>query len=447
MAAETPPTGMDRAEMKRFLLKSKQEPVNCALGIGDDKSVALLMLSPHRSAKSLQGDLQKQFPTAFNTRFGTAMVDTDDDPTLVKFMLNKAVTSMARRLVKTLKGTGFRKVQILLGDGTPVETAAEEEGAQQGGAPGSATEGDSKPDASALAQALAALVRRIADVADATQKEVFAKQAREANVNIKVGNLTYAAVGIESLRRALDAVPGGGDTAPAQPTEAEPAAAPPPPLAPPPTVEARPDAAALSAALAVLVPRVADVADRAQKEVLAKQAREANVNIKTGNLAYAAAGIESLRRALDALVAASTPSKAAPRRPLRKPPSSYVSIRGREIWAAAREKTAEQIGTLRERLSGMPDPDLQRLATFDLNGTTSERSAALLTALSEVDGAAPDRQPDARAKARRLISEFSDYLKTDALTRVLDDNPLKEPVAIRETLGAALAEIDQTLAG
>ena len=240
MAAETPPTGMDHAEMKRFLLKSKQEPVNCALGIGDDKSVALLMLSPHRSAKSLQGDLQKQFPTAFNTRFGTAMVDTDDDPTLVKFMLNKAVTSMARRLVKTLKGTGFRKVQILLGDGTPVETAAEEEGAQQGGAPGSATEGDSKPDASALAQALAALVRRIADVADATQKEVFAKQAREANVNIKVGNLTYAAVGIESLRRALDAVPGGGDTAPAQPTEAEPAAAPPPPPAPPPTVEARP---------------------------------------------------------------------------------------------------------------------------------------------------------------------------------------------------------------
>src|SRR6201995_3838403 len=123
-----PQTGMDRPEMKRFLLKSKQEPVNCALGVGDDKSVALLMLSPHRSAKSLQGDLQKQFPTAFNTRFGTAVVDTEDDPTLVKFMLNKPVTSMARRLVKTLKGTGFRKVQILLEDGTPVETAAEEAG-------------------------------------------------------------------------------------------------------------------------------------------------------------------------------------------------------------------------------------------------------------------------------------------------------------------------------
>jgi hypothetical protein len=131
MAAETPPTGMDRAEMKRLLLKSKHEPVNCAIGIGNDKSVALLMLARNRSSKSLQGDLQKDFPTAFNTRFGTAVVDTDDDPTLVKFMLNKAVTSMARRLVKTLKGTGFRKVQVLLEDGSPVEAAAEEEAAEQ----------------------------------------------------------------------------------------------------------------------------------------------------------------------------------------------------------------------------------------------------------------------------------------------------------------------------
>ena len=124
-------TGMDRAEMKRHLLKSKQEPVNCAIGIGNDKSVALLMLARNRSSKSLQGDLQKDFPTAFNTRFGTAMVDTDDDPTLVKFVLNKAVTSMARRLVKTLKGIGFRKVQIRLEDGSPVEAAAEEEAAEQ----------------------------------------------------------------------------------------------------------------------------------------------------------------------------------------------------------------------------------------------------------------------------------------------------------------------------
>ena len=70
-----------------------------------------------------------------------------------------------------------------------------------------------------------------------------------------------------------------------------------------------------------------------------------------------------------------------------------------------------------------------------------------MAALSEVDGVAADRQPDARAKARSVIGEFRDYLKTDPLIQVLDDNPLKELVTIRATLGAALTEIDQTIAG
>ena len=179
MATDTQ-TGMDRAEMKRFLLKSKQEPVNCAIGVGDDKSVALLMLARSRSPKALQGDLQKEFPSAFNTRFGTAMVDTDDDPTLVKFMLNKAVTSMARRLVKTLKGTGFRKVQILLEDGSPVEVAADEEAAEQ--ADTSAPDAP-QPDAAALVAALTALVPRIADIADpAGRRRCPSKPAKRRSI-------------------------------------------------------------------------------------------------------------------------------------------------------------------------------------------------------------------------------------------------------------------------
>ena len=233
-----PQTGMDRAEMKRFLIKSKQEPVYCALGVGDDKSMALLLLSPHRSAKALQGDLQKQFPSAFNTRFGTAVVDTEDDPTLVKFMLNKPVTSMARRLVKTLKGTGFRKVQILLEDGSPVEGAAEEEA--------SGTHRRKRPSRMQrhCPAALAALVQRIPGIADPARKEALAKQAREANVNIKVGNLTYAAGGIDSLRRALDAAV----TTSTSTLRAE-EWLPPPPL---PEPQAETDVVALTAALVEL---------------------------------------------------------------------------------------------------------------------------------------------------------------------------------------------------
>ncbi len=286
-------TGMERAEMKRFLLKSKQEPVNCALGVGDDKSVALLMLSPHRSAKSLQGDLQKQFPSAFNTRFGTAVVDTDDDPTLVKFMLNKPVTSMARRLVKTLKGTGFRKVQILLEDGTPVETAAEETGVGVA-TDGQVVEADARPDAGALQNELAVLVQRIKDVADPAMKARLAKLATDTNVNIKTNNLTYAATYLAQLRNGLaaqettpDNNAGGGELVP-------------PP--PPPEAQAKPDPSALTAELTALVRRIPEVvaADPPRKETLATLARQAQVNLKTGNLTYAAADIESLRRAMEA---------------------------------------------------------------------------------------------------------------------------------------------------
>ena len=48
------------------------------------------------------------------------------------------------------------------------------------------------PDAAALAAALTELVRRFAEVTDPARKEALAKQAREANVNIKRGNLIYA---------------------------------------------------------------------------------------------------------------------------------------------------------------------------------------------------------------------------------------------------------------
>ncbi len=183
----------------------------------------------------------------------------------------------------------------MLEDGSPVEVAADEDAAEQANAPGAA---GPQPDATSLAAALAALLPRIANVADPAQKEVLGKQARMANVNIKTGNLTYAATGIEQLRRALDATTAATSSA----SVAEPAdrSAPPPPP-PPPTAEAKPDPAALAAALAVLVPRIAQITDAAQKEALAKQAREANVNIKTGNLSYAATGIEQLRHALDAI--------------------------------------------------------------------------------------------------------------------------------------------------
>jgi hypothetical protein len=423
-------TGMDRAEMKRLLLKSKQEPVNCAIGIGNDKSVALLMLARNRSSKSLQGDLQKDFPTAFNTRFGTAMVDTDDDPTLVKFVLNKAVTSMARRLVKTLKGIGFRKVQIRLEDGSPVEAAAEEEAAEQTNTDGATTDAPQQ-DAAALVAALTALVPRIADVADPARKEALSKQAREAQVNIKTGNLTYATAGIESLRRALDAVP-AADGADAQPDQSDiPAPPPPPPEAAP-----MPDATALATALTELVRRIASVADPARKEALAKQAREAQVNIKTGNLTYAAAGIEALRRALETPAAGNAP------------PSQEISHDDsdpRTIWREAKEALDVNLNALAGKLRAHDNPDMHQIADLGLFSIGRTENVGLNKALIEYTGASAERRGAAAQQLRQAIAAYRAMMSKSRTIELLADTPFGANVPFQATLGGALDRIEHIL--
>jgi len=224
-------TGMDKQEMKRLLAKSKQEPVNCAFGQGKDKTVALLMLDKVKGARGVEKDLLKEFPDANNTRFGVALVDVEADPKLVKFRINKQVSGAARKLVKTLKGTGYTKVEILLDDGTLVEKHSEEEeqegkgGESEDTAPAATTGGPPAPprqpappqpqapklDPAELTRLLTEQVKRIPGALAKAPllKDQLAKFATDAQVNIKTGNLTYAATTIEQLRRALDAVAAG----------------------------------------------------------------------------------------------------------------------------------------------------------------------------------------------------------------------------------------------
>lgn len=218
-------TGMDKQDMKRLLMKSKSEPVNCSFAPSDtEKTMAVLMLDKVKQPKAVEKDLTKKFPNASNTRFGTAFVDVDTDPKLVLFKINKPISGAARKLVKTLKGTGFTKVEIVLEDGTPVERDSEED--EVSGAPADISSGDAPPppppgpsqapDPAELTRQLTELVKRIPGAVAVTPalKDQLAKFATDAQVNIKTRNYTYAATYIEQLRRALDAAPQGPAPAP-----------------------------------------------------------------------------------------------------------------------------------------------------------------------------------------------------------------------------------------
>ena len=115
MAAELK-TAMDKGELKKLLAASKKQPVNCAMAQGDGRTTALglIMLDRVKTPKAVEKELIKQFARAKNPRWGTAVVNTDEDPKLVRFTINKAVSGMANRLVKSLKGTGFTKVSLVL---------------------------------------------------------------------------------------------------------------------------------------------------------------------------------------------------------------------------------------------------------------------------------------------------------------------------------------------
>jgi len=130
MAAEID-RGMDVADMKRLLVKSKSDPVNVAVGLSG--KTAVMLLHKIKQPKAVSKDLEAKFDDLKNPRWGTAFVDVDADPKLVILTLNRAASGMGQKLKKTLKGTGFSKVRIQLEDGTVDEDVGEEEEEQEEG--------------------------------------------------------------------------------------------------------------------------------------------------------------------------------------------------------------------------------------------------------------------------------------------------------------------------
>ena len=124
----------------------------------------MLLLDKIKQPRAMQQVLQKDHPKATNPRFGTAEVNEEIDAKLVRFHLNRAAPGMARRLVRTLKGTGYGKVEIVLEDGSVAEKAGAEEDEQDAETtPGDApTPPAAHHDAGQLTRALKALAERIA---------------------------------------------------------------------------------------------------------------------------------------------------------------------------------------------------------------------------------------------------------------------------------------------
>jgi hypothetical protein len=428
-------TGMEKADMRKLLMQTKEKPVHCAIGVGKDQTLGLMVLDKMKAPKVLEKQLIDAIPDTKNTRWGTAQVDWDDDPKLVKLFLNKPISGMAKRLVKTLKGTGFSKVQIMMEDGTPVEGAAgEEEEEERETASSEQTEGVPPPpppptqsptlDAGELTRRLAALAPRIPAAAgdNAERKAELLKLASLGNVNIKTNNLTYAATYIGQLEQALTVPP------------------PPPPPPPPPTGPTN-DAATLAKALAALIPRVAQVTDPAQKAVLAKLATDANVNIKTNNLTYAATYIAQLRAALERGTPTGTTEGGTD-----TGPAAYA--KSRLDWLAARQKMLSDIDTLRDRIvEAYPDQaaDLEQRYRSRVAGVIEGLDESLADTLEAARNASdPEQRQQLVADSQGIVARYQAFLASEKIIDDLDANPFV-PLSIRASMTATLAALGGTL--
>jgi hypothetical protein len=389
-----PEMAMEKAELKQLLVRSKKEPVSCAVAQAKEPAFALILLHKVKQPKALSKQLEGDFKDAKNHRWGTAFVDVDDNPKLVVFKLNKPAPGIARKLVKSLKGTGFTKARLQFDDGSAPEEhddeATEEAAAQPGGA------------APAAADAAAAQ--------PAAAPQAAASEAPAAPA----------------------AAPAAAEAAPAAPQQAAPAG---------------PDAGELQHTLAGLVKRVAEL-DQNARAAMAKLANDANTSLKSGDLNGAAGLIGQLKDALNNAAPAGAQPQAAPANGQADPAKAAAATftKSSMAWTATRKKIDGEVAKLSAALQkayaedGLADEVVKQFKQR-LDPVLAKFDSGLAQTLDAASNAT-DAQQRAQlvAQAKQQISSYQQAIGQEPLFKQLDSNPFV-PIAVLPTLQATLTAL------
>jgi hypothetical protein len=110
-------------------------------------------------------------------------------------------------------------------------------------------------------------------------------------------------------------------------------------------------------------------------------------------------------------------------------------------WRGASDAVDGQIAKLQAVLRDSDDDELREIAEYGLNGVTGGFKVPLMAALQDAE------KGDQRGltSLRAIIAAFSAHLERDTRIAACDDNPFGIPVAIRATLGPALAQLARSL--
>lgn len=189
-------------------------------------------------------------------------------------------------------------------------------------------------------------------------------------------------------------------------------------------------------ALKKMVPVVQQAigAQPGRKDELLAQVNAAKTAIDSGKLADATAALKTLGAALQA--------KGSQGGGAAFDAKKWEAAK--KSWQDALDTVDKQVTALQKELLKTGDGDLKEIAEFGLNGITGNHKVPLLTAIREVDGAAPDGRAKAANQALTAIGKFEDHINRDARVRACDSyaaEVFKVNLAIADTLGPALEEM------
>jgi hypothetical protein len=447
--------GIDKAELKKLLARSKKEPVNCAVAISKAQQ-ALIMLHKVKQPRALVKELEKAHGELKNPRWGSAFVDVDDNPKLVILTLNKSSPGLARKMKTTLKGTGFSRVRVMLEDGS-VDEAVEEDDEEQSedGYKTAAATSDDADDPNLDTDG------PVADPPGVDPSNAAPVSAEPSTVEPSSANSSNDDPSMADPSKADGQQPATMD-ATAPKAEQSPV-----------------DAAALTGRLTGLVKQMMGVIakDPTQKAALIELATDAQACLKRGDVDQASATIDVLEQAMGSAGATASPG-AMPASPPPTPaagpangtadngaadngvadnvvrpidtPAGKQHVKARQAWLATRTKMTKDLDQLSQAFGSAfqghgKAGDLQAAFQKRLDSVLGSLDEELAHKLDEVRQA-EDAVTHARIaeEAKRIIVRYQSVVTSDPTIAAIDQNPFV-PMSLGKTLNTTLSTLAKVL--
>jgi hypothetical protein len=430
----------DRDAVQKALMKCKSggNPANFAFGLAGKPEECGLMIHLRKPGSALKKQM-KSAPGIRKACFGTLTVVGPD----ILLRPTRPLKGMVKQLKRRLREEGMVKFnpvlvdeegnaldeeslpdaseydddadapETLLDDAGTEEDEDEADDASEDAAAQGGPASEPAHDPAALKARLMALGGRIKALGAAAVPQMSADLMAAAK-KLQGGDLPGCAAGLDALEGVIAAAGDAGQApvqAPAQPEMAT----------------------KLKAALAERIAVIRGLPEGPERAELGAMAKKTLELLNAGDLPATAAAFKELVAALQAATASGGP-EAAPAEP-----AAVVDVLG--IWREAKESVDDGISKLQSALRGYGVPALERIAEFGLNGVTEGNQTALAKALFDFRAATGADRPRFASALAAQVGTYAQFLSSDPVIELVENNPCGVAVPLRATLGGALREI------